>query len=165
MPYIGGASLLQKYIQHLMSHFSQIKTLIRDRQALVKALTKLELEPKVYEQPQALKGYYGERGEYSAEIIVSGETMKTRADMGFKWNAQTNVYDVIQDDYETGRQLGRNFFTHKLMRAYGNEVTHAKALELSERLGECTITESSNGTVQTLRLTFAAHQTNQQTRR
>ncbi len=149
-----------------MSHFSQVKTLIRDRQALVIALTKLELKPKVYDQPQALKGYYGDRGEYSAEIIVSGETMKARADMGFRWNQETNVYDVIQDDYETGRRLGRDFFTHKLIRAYGNEVARAKAAELSERLGECTITESSNGTVQTLRLTFAAHQqTNQQTRR
>lgn len=149
-----------------MSHFSQIKTLIRDRQALVKALTKLELKPKVYEQPQALKGYYGDRGEYSAEVIVSGETMKARADMGFRWNAQTNVYDVIQDDYETGRRFGRDFFTHKLMHAYGNEVVQAKAAELSGRLGECTITESSSGTVQTLRLTFAAHQqTTQQNRR
>ena len=149
-----------------MSHFSQIKTLIRDRQALVKALTKLELKPKVYDCPQALKGYYGDQGEYSAEVVVSGETMKTRADMGFRWNPETNVYDVIQDDYETGRRLGRDFFTHKLMRAYGNEVTRTKAAELSERLGECTITESSSGTVQTLRLTFAAHQqTNQQVRR
>lgn len=148
-----------------MSHFSQIKTLIRDRQALITALTKLELEPKVYSLPQALKGYYGDRGEYSAEIIVSGETMKARADMGFRWNPSTDVYDVIQDDYETGRRLGRDFFTHKLMRAYGNEVTRAKAAELSERLGECTITESSSGTVQTLRLTFAAHQTTAQIRR
>jgi hypothetical protein len=148
-----------------MSHFSQIKTLIRDRQALVTALTKLELKPKVYDQPQALKGYYGDWGEYSAEIIVSGETMKARADMGFRWNSSTNVYDVIQDDYETGRRLGRDFFTHNLMRAYGNEVTRAKAAELSERLGECTITESSSGTVQTLRLTFAAHQNTAQIRR
>lgn len=148
-----------------MSHFSQVKTLIRDRDALVKALTQLELEPKVYSLPQALKGYYGDRGEYSAEIIVSGETMKARADMGFRWNPSTDVYDVIQDDYETGRRLGRDFFTHKLMRAYGNEVTRAKAAELSERLGECTITESSSGTVQTLRLTFAAHQTTAQIRR
>ena len=148
-----------------MSHFSQIKTLIRDRDALVKALTKLELKPKVYDEPQVLKGYYGDQDEYSAEVIVAGETMRLRADLGFKWNASTNVYDVIQDDYETGRRLGRDFFTHKLMHAYGNEVTRAKAAELSERLGECTITESSSGTVQTLRLTFAAHQTTAQIRR
>lgn len=148
-----------------MSHFSQVKTLIRDRDALVKALTKLELKPKVYDEPQVLKGYYGDQDEYSAEVIVHGKTMKARADLGFKWNPSTNVYDVIQDDYETGRRLGRDFFTHKLMRAYGNEVTRAKAAELSERLGECTITESSSGTVQTLRLTFAAHQTTQQNRR
>ena len=148
-----------------MSHFSQIKTLIRDRNALVRALTTLELTPKVYDEPQVLKGYYGDQDEYSAEVIVPGETMKVRADMGFKWNPSTNVYDVIQDDYETGRRLGRDFFTHKLMHAYGNEVTRAKAAELSERLGECTITESSSGTVQTLRLTFAAHQTTAQIRR
>ena len=148
-----------------MSHFSQIKTLIRDRQALVTALTKLELKPKVHEHPQPLKGYYGDRGEYSAEVIVSGETIKARADMGFRWNQETKVYDVIQDDYETGRRLGRDFFTHKLIQTYGNEVTRTKAAELSEHLGECTITESNSGTVQTLRLTFAAHQTTQQTRR
>lgn len=149
-----------------MSHFSQIKTLIRDRNALVAALTKLELKPKVYEQPQALRGFYGDQDEYSAEIIVSGETMKARADLGFKWNSLTNVYDVIQDDYETGRRLGRDFLTSKLVRAYGNEVTRAVAAKQSERLGECTITESRTGKIQTLRLTFAAHQqTNQQNRR
>lgn len=149
-----------------MSHFSQVKTLIRDRQALVAALTELKLEPQVFEQPQALQGYYGKRdGNYSAEIVVAGKSIKARADIGFRWNEQSRVYDVIQDEYETRPRLGHDFFTNKLMHAYGNQVVRAKAAELSERLGNCTITESSNGSLQTLRLTFAAHQQIQQTRR
>ncbi len=148
-----------------MPHFSQIKTLIRDRQALVAALTELKLEPQVHEIPQALKGYYGDQEEYSAEIIVQGKTMNARADLGFRWNATSGVYDVVQDNYETCHNLGRDFFTNRLMHVYGNEVIKAKAAELSERLGECTITSSTEGSVQTMRLTFAAHQQTQQTRR
>ncbi len=60
--------------------------------------------------------------------------------------------------YETVPKLGQDFFSHKLMLAYGKRMVRAKALELQEQFGECAIAEQSNGTVQTLRLTFAGHQ-------
>ena len=37
-------------------------------------------------------------------------------------------------------------------------MVRAKAVELQEQFGECVIAEETNGTVQTLRLTFAGHQ-------
>jgi hypothetical protein len=46
----------------------------------------------------------------------------------------------------------------KLMLAYGQRIVRAKAAELQERFGECAIAESTNGSLQTLRLTFAGHQ-------
>lgn len=141
-----------------MSHFSKIQTLLNNRECLVQALIDLELQPQVYDRPQQLTGYYGSQDEHSAEIVVPGYSIQAGADIGFKWNAQTKVYDVIHDSYETITRLGNGFFTHKLMEKYGERVIRAKAAELSDRFGECTIASSREATKLTLRLTFAAHQ-------
>ncbi|WP_373530906.1 DUF1257 domain-containing protein [Nostoc sp.] len=141
-----------------MSHFSTVKTKLANRDCLVQALQDLQLSPQVHEKPQPLKGYYGGSQGQSAEIIVIGRTIKTRADIGFQWNQTSGVYDVIHDSYETVTQLGQDFFSHKLMLAYGKRMVRAKAAELQEKFGECTLAEETNGSVQTLRLTFTGHQ-------
>ncbi|MEA5605540.1 DUF1257 domain-containing protein [Nostoc sp. UHCC 0252] len=145
-----------------MSHFSTVKTKLSNHECLVQALTDLNLSPQVHETPQPLKGYYGGSQGQSAEIIVSGRTIKARADIGFKWNQSSGVYDVIHDSYETVPKLGQDFFSNKLMLAYGQRMVRAKAAELQEKFGECAIAEETNGSVQTLRLTFAGHQEVQQ---
>lgn len=141
-----------------MSHFSTVKTKLANRECLVQALQDLNLSPQDHETAQPLKGYYGGSQGQSAEIIVSGRTIKARADMGFKWNQSSGVYEVIHDSYETVPRLGQDFFSHKLMQAYAKRMVCAKAAELQEQFGECNITEETNGQVQTLRLTFAGHQ-------
>ncbi|WP_193200486.1 DUF1257 domain-containing protein [Nostoc sp. MG11] len=148
-----------------MSHFSKVTTKLTNRECLVQALTLLNLSPQVHEKARPLKGYYGSSQGQSAEIIVRGSTIKARADIGFKWNQVSQVYDVIHDSYETNPRLGKDFFTHSLMLAYGQRMVRAKAFELQEQFGECAIAESTNGTVQTLRLIFAGHQQQQYTRR
>ncbi|NDJ26027.1 DUF1257 domain-containing protein [Nostoc sp. B(2019)] len=145
-----------------MSHFSTVTTKLTNRECLVQALTLLNLSPQVHEKPQALKGFYGGSQGQSAEIIVSSRTIKARADIGFRWNKASGVYDIIHDSYETVPRLGQDFFSHKLMLVYGQRMVRAKALELQEQFGECVIAESTNGTVQTLRLTFSGHQQVQQ---
>ncbi|MBD2564821.1 DUF1257 domain-containing protein [Nostoc linckia FACHB-391] len=141
-----------------MSHFSTVKTKLTNRECLIQALQDLKLNPQVYETAQSLKGYYGGSQGKSAEIIVSGHTIKARADIGFKWNQSSSVYDVIHDSYETVPKLGKDFFSNKLMLAYGKHLVRVKAAELQEKFGECAIAEETSGTVQTLRLTFAGHQ-------
>jgi Protein of unknown function (DUF1257) len=145
-----------------VSHFSTVKTKLSNHECLVQALTDLNLSPQVHETPQPLKGYYGRSQGKSAEIIVRGNTIKARADIGFKWNTSSGVYELIHDKFETVRKLGKDFFSNKLMLAYGQRMVRAKAAELQERFGECAITESTNESVQTLRLTFAGHQEVQQ---
>ncbi|MBW4431292.1 MAG: DUF1257 domain-containing protein [Pelatocladus maniniholoensis HA4357-MV3] len=145
-----------------MSHFSTVKTKLTNRECLIQALQDLELQPQVHKTPQPLTGYYGGSQGQSAEIIVSGHTFKALADIGFRWNSKSGVYDIIHDAYETNPQLGQNFFTHNLVKAYGRRMVLSKAAQLTEQFGECTITQTSNGQVQTLRLTFAAHQQTQQ---
>lgn len=141
-----------------MSHFSTVKTKLVNRECLVQTLQDLKLNPQVHETAQPLKGYYGSSQGKSAEIIVSGRTIKARADIGFKWNQSSGVYEVIHDSYETVPKLGQDFFSNKLMLAYGQRMVRAKAAELQERFGECAIAQITNRSVQTLRLTFAGHQ-------
>lgn len=141
-----------------MSHFTQVKTKLTNRECLVQALVDLNLPPQVYETPQPLTGYYGGSQGRSAEIIVPGSSFRARADMGFRLNPDSGVYDLIQDEYEVIKKLGSKFYACQLMPAYGKRMVIAKAAELTERFGECNITEENNGSVQTLRLTFAGHQ-------
>ncbi|MBD2491404.1 DUF1257 domain-containing protein [Aulosira sp. FACHB-615] len=143
-----------------MSHFSTVKTKLINRECLVQALEDLNLKAQVHEIPQPLKGYYGDSQGKRAEIIVPGSSFNARADMGFKFNG--SEYEMIQDEYEVIRRLGGKFYATQLMPAYGRRMVMAKAEELRERFGECTITETSNGSVQTLRLTFAGHQETKQ---
>ncbi|YAF99316.1 MAG: DUF1257 domain-containing protein (plasmid) [Nodularia sp. CChRGM 3473] len=145
-----------------MSHFTQVRTKLTNRECLVLALEDLKLQPQVHETPQPLTGYYGDSQGQSAEIIVSGRTIKARADIGFRWNSTSGLYDVIHDEYETSPRLGENFFSHKLMQTYGKRMVLAKAAELQEKFGECTINEETKGQVQTLRLTFVGHQETKQ---
>ncbi|MBD2682391.1 MULTISPECIES: DUF1257 domain-containing protein [Nostoc] len=141
-----------------MSHFSTVRTRLVSLECLVQALEDLKLQPKVYSSPQPLTGYYGNDEGQSAEIVVAGYTIKARADIGFRWSKADEAYQVIHDEYETAVRLGENFFSHQLMQAYAKRMVMAKAQELQERFGECNITESGTGQVQTLRLTFAGHQ-------
>ncbi|MDF5731063.1 MAG: DUF1257 domain-containing protein [Rhizonema sp. PD38] len=148
-----------------MSHFSIVTTKLINRDCLVQALQDLKLTVQIYEQPHPLRGYYGSSQGQSAEIIVPGDSLSLRADIGFKLNASQGNYEAIHDPYETVRRLGQNFFTHTLMQAYGKRMVQAKAIELRSKFGECHISEETNGNVHTLRLTFAAHQQQQYVRR
>ena len=141
-----------------MSHFSQVSTKLSNKEYLVAALTDEELQPKVFDTPQPLTGYYGSFGEESAEIVVFGRTIRAHADIGFRWNETNGVYDVIHDSYETYPRFGNNFFTHRLLEKYGEHAIRAKAAELEEKLGACTITPIPTQTGHTLKLTFASHQ-------
>jgi len=148
-----------------MSHFSTVTTKLTNRECLVQALQDLQLTVQVYEKPQSLRGYYNDSQGQSAEIVVPGRSLSVRADIGFKWDQEAGVYQLIHDAYETVPRLGENFFSHTLMEAYGKKMVRAKAAQLQEHLGECTITEQTNGQVHTLRLAFSAHQQTQQVRR
>ena len=84
-----------------MSHFSTVKTKLSNHDCLLQALFDLNLSPQVHEKPYPLKGYYGSSQGQSAEIIVSGRTIKARADIGFKWNQSSGVYGMALRKAET----------------------------------------------------------------
>lgn len=71
-----------------MSHFSNIKTQIRNLSSLKSALTNLGIEWK--EGPSPIRGYQGQTR--TAEVVIEQEN---RYDIGFSWNG--SEYELVAD--------------------------------------------------------------------
>jgi hypothetical protein len=71
-----------------MSHFSQIKTQIRNLNSLQAALSDLGLEWK--SGPQAVRGYRGQTT--TADVTIE---QKNGYDIGFSWNG--SAYELVAD--------------------------------------------------------------------
>lgn len=71
-----------------MSHFSQIKTQIRNLKSLQSALTDLGVEWKP--GPTQVRGYRGQTS--TAEVVIE---QKNGYDLGFTWNG--NEYELVAD--------------------------------------------------------------------
>ena len=71
-----------------MSHFSTLKTELRDRQALLLALADLGHTPAEGSLP--VRGYRGQT--VTAELAVS---QGGGADIGFRWSAEAGSYELV----------------------------------------------------------------------
>ncbi|MCL2931547.1 MAG: DUF1257 domain-containing protein [Trichodesmium sp. MAG_R03] len=71
-----------------MSHFSQIKTQIRNLKSLQSALTDIGIEWK--SGPTQVRGYRGQTS--TAEVLIE---QKNGYDVGFSWNG--NEYELVAD--------------------------------------------------------------------
>lgn len=73
-----------------MSHFSTVKTELRDRQALVGALTDMGHAPQL--GAIQVRGYRGQT--VTAELAVAQDH---GADIGFRLNPETGCYELVTD--------------------------------------------------------------------
>lgn len=73
-----------------MSHFSTVRTELRQREPLMAALRDLGYEPET--GPRPVRGYRGQSIE--ADLAV---TMEQGGDLGFRWNASTEAYELVTD--------------------------------------------------------------------
>ena len=73
-----------------MSHFSTIKTELRDRPALLEALRDLGHDPREGSLP--VRGYRGQTLE--AQLAVA---QSNGADIGFRLNPETGSYELVTD--------------------------------------------------------------------
>jgi hypothetical protein len=73
-----------------MSHFSTVKTELRQLEPLVKSLRELGYSPEQGDHP--VRGYQGQT--VTAEIAVS---MPSGGDLGFRWNDQSGAYELVTD--------------------------------------------------------------------
>lgn len=106
-----------------MSHYVDIKTLIKDPKALIRALGRLGMKAEHYENSQNLNGFFGSRAQQKANVIVRRGTYGLHADMGFEKVAD-GTFSMRADDYDTMAQHGGKYGTEwqsKLNTWYGVE--------------------------------------------
>ena len=73
-----------------MSHFSTVKTELRDRESLLAAHRDLGQEPSSGEQP--VRGYRGQT--VTAELCCP---QSEGGDIGFRWNSAEQRYELVTD--------------------------------------------------------------------
>jgi Protein of unknown function (DUF1257) len=92
-----------------MSHFSQIKTQIRDLNALQLALTDVAANWK--SGPQAVRGYRGQTRQ--AEVAIE---QSNGYDIGFSWNGQE--YELVADLQYWQQPLSVEGFLNQITQRY-----------------------------------------------
>ena len=73
-----------------MSHFSTVKTELRQLEPLVQALEDLGYSPEQGERP--VRGYRGQT--VTADLAVA---MQEGGDLGFRWNDQSGAFELVTD--------------------------------------------------------------------
>ena len=73
-----------------MSHFSTIKTQLRESKPLIKALNQLGYE--INQEKKFVKGY---KGQFTAVDISMDLPRNTK--VGFKWDNSSNAYELVTD--------------------------------------------------------------------
>lgn len=92
-----------------MSHFSTIKTQIRDLEALQTALSDLQLDWKA--GPHPVRGYQGQ--QRTAEVVIEQDN---GYDVGFGWNGQE--YELVADLQYWQQPLTVNRFLSQVTQRY-----------------------------------------------
>ncbi len=94
-----------------MSHFSQIKTKIRNLPALQAALTDMGTDWKA--GPQTVRGYQGKTE--TAEVVIEQDN---GYDLGFKRNSDTGDYELVADMQYWQQSLSVDGFLNQVTQRY-----------------------------------------------
>ena len=73
-----------------MSHFSTIKTQLKEAEPLIKALNNLGYS--INKEEKLVIGYKGKSTEVDISMNLPGETK-----VGFKWDNNSNAYELVTD--------------------------------------------------------------------
>ena len=73
-----------------MSHFSTIKTQLKEKEPLIKALSNLGYS--INQEEKFVKGYRGKYTPVDISMNLPGDTK-----VGFKWNDASKAYELVTD--------------------------------------------------------------------
>ena len=105
-----------------MSHFSTIKTQLREADPLIKALTQLGYE--INQEEKFVKGY---KGQYTAVDISMDLPSETK--VGFKWDNNSNAYELVTDLDLWKFNLPVERFISKVTQMYAYQTIISKTVE------------------------------------
>ena len=105
-----------------MSHFSTIKTQLKDKEPLIKALNNLGYLTN--QEEKFVKGY---RGKFTAVDISINLPSDTK--VGFKWENNSNAYELVTDLDLWKFELPVERFISKVTQMYAYETIITKTKE------------------------------------
>lgn len=110
-----------------MSAYKTLECNIVDLDCLLEAVKLLGLEATIHDIPQFLYGYQNDKREEKANIIIDRKQLNKLTgasnDIGFKWNSETEKYDMIISAYDSKLKMDL-----RIIQAY-TKVVIEKALE------------------------------------
>lgn len=127
-----------------MSHFTSIKTQIKNLEALVQALADIGFKNvETHETAQHLYGYQGDIRQQTAEVIIRRQHIGASSnDIGFK-KQEDGQFKAIISEYDRGKYNQQ--WMDKLMQRYGYHALKASAQEQGFSIEEDEVME--DGTV------------------
>ena len=105
-----------------MSHFSTIKTQLKDAEPLIKALNNLGY--MINQEEKFIKGY---KGKFTAVDISMNLPRETK--VGFKWDNTSNSYELVTDLDLWKFELPVERFISKVTQMYAYETIISKTKE------------------------------------
>ncbi len=110
-----------------MSHFSNIKTQIRNLSSLQAALTDLEIDWKP--GPRTVRGYQGQTR--SAEVVVEQDN---NYDIGFSWNG--TEYELVADLQYWQQAWSVDGFLNRVTQRYAYQTVVAQTAKQGFQVAE-----------------------------
>ena len=105
-----------------MSHFSTIKTQLKDSEPLIKALNSLGYI--INQEEKFVKGYRGKFTSVDISMNLPGDTK-----VGFKWDNNSNAYELVTDLDLWKFELPVERFISKVTQMYAYETIISKTKE------------------------------------
>ena len=105
-----------------MSHFSTIKTQLKEAEPLIKALNNLGYI--INQEEKFVKGYRGKFTAFDISMNLPGET-----EVGFKWDNTSNSYELVTDLDLWKFELPVERFISKVTQMYAYETIISKTKE------------------------------------
>ena len=105
-----------------MSHFSTIKTQLKDSEPLIKAINNLGY--MINQEEKFIKGYRGKFTAVDISMNLPGDTK-----VGFKWDNNSNSYELVTDLDLWKFELPVERFISKVTQMYAYETIISKTKE------------------------------------
>tara|TARA_Y100001968_G_scaffold284904_1_gene284519 strand:+ start:327 stop:719 length:393 start_codon:yes stop_codon:yes gene_type:complete len=122
-----------------MSHFSTIKTELRQLKPLVKSLKELGYAPEEGARP--VRGYQGQM--VIADLSVS---VDQGGDIGFRWNSESETYELVTDLDLWKQKVPVERFLAKLTQRYALNTVLAASVREGFQVAEQS--QSQDGSIQ-----------------
>tara|TARA_B100002019_G_C21024120_1_gene476329 strand:- start:317 stop:709 length:393 start_codon:yes stop_codon:yes gene_type:complete len=112
-----------------MSHFSTIKTQLKEVKPLIQALNNLGYN--INKEEKFIKGYRGKFTAVDISMNLPGDT-----NVGFKWNTNSNSYELVTDIDLWKFEIPIERFISKVTQMYAYQTIISKTKEEGYQLVE-----------------------------